>query len=60
MIKLGASSIKGFIDVQRCSQRNCKLDKGVENEKSTNEKPDEDYMKENPTSHTPNHFRAIS
>lgn len=54
----GTSSNRGSIDnVQR--QRENKLDKGVENEKPTNEKPDEDFMKENPTSHTPNHFQAV-
>ena len=41
-------------------QRESKLDKGVENENPTNEKPGEDFVKDNPTSQFPDHFQAVS
>lgn len=59
--ELGTSSNRGSVDdMQRHRQWESKLDKGVENEKPTNEKPDEDFVKENPTPHTPNHFQAVA
>ncbi|KAF3426500.1 hypothetical protein E2986_00449 [Frieseomelitta varia] len=56
----GTSSNRGSVDDVQRHRRESKLDKDVESEKPTNEKPDEDFVKENPTSHTSNHFQAVS